>query len=252
MGQNPAHSDPPDAPSDTPEQIRARVREWLNEIEGASDGADADTPQPLPLVVIDPNDNTCLQTLWYTLQEARPGLHLAVQVPEAIWPSTEELGLAINPDVTLHWTNPSTSPGAAPLTEPSLYPHQLHHWVWDAAAPQWRHGHYRHAVLDAATTVEDWTRRKLGSSQHGKKLYSQAFALQPSDRPRLRFLDAQPGTARWNSLHEGAQHLGVGVTLGIRNWAAHTTGPGDPQVALEYLAALSVLARWVEASTPAR
>ena len=101
------------------------------------------------------------------------------------------------PDVTLHWTNPSTSPGSALLTETTIYPPQLHHWVWAAAAARWRHGHYRHAV---------------------------------------------PAAARWR--HGHYRHAVPAAAI-IRNWAAHTTGPVDPQVALEYSAALSILARWI-------
>ena len=103
--------------------------------------------------------------------------------PHGTDPRPGRPGLSVNPDVTLHWTNPSTSPGSALLTETTIYPPQLHHWVWAAAAARWRHGHYRHAVPAAAS---------------------------------------------------------------IRNWAAHTTGPVDPQVELDYLAALSILARLVE------
>ena len=40
----------------------------------------------------------------------------------------------------------------------------------------------------------------------------------------------------------------MGCSMGIRNGAAHTTEPIDEQMGLEYLAAFSVLARWVEAA----
>ena len=42
-------------------------------------------------------------------------------------------------------------------------------------------------------------------------------------------------------------HFGRGCAQGIRNLNAHGTGELPKQEALEYLAALSVLARWVEA-----
>ena len=54
---------------------------------------------------------------------------------------------------------------------------------------------------------------------------------------------------RWTSAHEGAQYLGMGCAQGIRNAQAHGTDDLDEQEALEQLAALSVLARWVESSS---
>ena len=36
------------------------------------------------------------------------------------------------------------------------------------------------------------------------------------------------------------------MSAGLRNRAAHTTDPIPAEVAIEYLASLSVLARWVE------
>ncbi|MCY4370814.1 MAG: hypothetical protein OXF41_15685 [bacterium] len=39
------------------------------------------------------------------------------------------------------------------------------------------------------------------------------------------------------------------MTAAATNWAAHTTRPLEAQVAMEYLASVSVLARWVEAAT---
>ncbi|MYE68281.1 MAG: hypothetical protein F4236_09205, partial [Acidimicrobiia bacterium] len=48
----------------------------------------------------------------------------------------------------------------------------------------------------------------------------------------------------WRSAHYGAAHFGRGCAQAIRNLATHRTDDRTEQVALEYLAALSVLARW--------
>ena len=50
----------------------------------------------------------------------------------------------------------------------------------------------------------------------------------------------------WVSAHEGAMNYGRGCAQGIRNLNAHGTSELSEQEALEYLAALSVLARWVD------
>lgn len=111
-------------------------------------------------------------------------------------------------------------------------------------------GQYRQGVLDAATTVEERTQRKLGSHETGVKLYRRAFGVEAPtpDQPRLRF----PGVSKTSaprerhSRHLGAQLIGAAVTATIRNWAAHTTRPLDAQLGMEYLAVVSLLGRWVE------
>ena len=53
----------------------------------------------------------------------------------------------------------------------------------------------------------------------------------------------------WNSVHQGAMHLGMACAQGIRNPQAHKmSNQLTEQEALEQLGALSVLARWVDAS----
>ena len=85
----------------------------------------------------------------------------------------------------------------------------------------------------------------------GRRLYSNVFSI---DDPapgwvRLRFSHIsrveQPDD--WTSAHEGAMHLGMGCAQGIRNPQAHPSAEIGEQESLEQLAALSVLARWVDA-----
>jgi hypothetical protein len=83
----------------------------------------------------------------------------------------------------------------------------------------------------------------------GSKLMGEAFSLESpaSGRSRLRFPgEPDPRSETYRSRHLGAMHFGQGCFEGIRNWAAHSIDTADEQVALEYLAALSVLARWVD------
>lgn len=136
---------------------------------------------------------------------------------------------------------------------PHLQADRLHPWVWDAAKNLWDDGHYGHAVYDASKAVERQTQLKARRQDtYGRDLYSQAFnPKEPEpEAPRLRFTEIgkteQP--QRWTSAHEGAQFLGMGCALGIRNPQAHGADDLDEQEALEQLAVLSVLARWVEAS----
>ncbi|MCE2530338.1 MAG: hypothetical protein J4G11_10820 [Acidimicrobiia bacterium] len=129
---------------------------------------------------------------------------------------------------------------------PVLNADGLHAWVWNAARDLWDGGHYKEAVHAAATAVERQTSLKIETDRHGASLYSQAFRVSEKSQTHLRFPDIKPGTKRWTSAHEGAMYFGMGCSMGIRNETAHTTEPIDEQIGLEYLAAFSVLARWVE------
>ena len=132
---------------------------------------------------------------------------------------------------------------------PALSAERLHPWVWKAAANLWDDGHYRQAVLEAANAVELQTRLKVGIERlKGRDLYAQAFSIDPHGLPeRLRIVGLDEGTDAWKSAHEGAKFLGMGCSAGIRNWAAHPTDKDiAEQEAIEYLAAFSVLARWID------
>lgn len=134
---------------------------------------------------------------------------------------------------------------------PMLAADRMHRWVWDASANLWSNGHYGPAVEAAAKAVEQQTQLKLNHpGLHGKDLYSKAFSTKPPepDNPRLRFpdIDEEKQSSAWVSAHEGAQHLGMACAQGIRNPRAHSPVDLSEQEAIEQLAALSVLARWVE------
>jgi hypothetical protein len=140
-----------------------------------------------------------------------------------------------------------TAPG------PRLSAASLHPWVWNAARDLWADGHHRSAVGNAATAVETMLRERTGRFDvSGAPLVGQVFSIDPptEGKPRLRLTNDvdDPGDQRWKSMHVGAMHFGQGCFEGIRNWAAHTLDDSEEQVALEYLAALSVFARWIDQS----
>ena len=126
-----------------------------------------------------------------------------------------------------------------------------------AAVDLWAVGAFKPAVNAAASAVEELTQEKLKRGDlSGAPLYTEAFKVgkvgEEPDGRRLRFphLDELTEDGKrnqsWTSAHQGAMDFGRGCAEGIRNMNAHGTRELPAQEALEYLAALSVLARWVD------
>jgi hypothetical protein len=138
-------------------------------------------------------------------------------------------------------------------TGPSLNASSLHPAVWRVAVPFWDLGHHNNALDTAGKAIVAMIEDKVGHRiQDGTQLVREVFSADDPkpDRPRLRFPDVDRATdpKTWQARHDGARDFGAGCFQAIRNVAAHAR-PGeepDQQEALEQLAALSVLARWVE------
>lgn len=134
---------------------------------------------------------------------------------------------------------------------PEISAANLHPWVWGGAKSLWQSGHYRSAVEDAAKKVNAETQNKVGRRDLSEtKLFQESFSDKPPEtgKNRLRRMKAD-GSDTYKSLQRGAMALAEGIYAGIRNPLNHEVPQDiDEQVALEYLAALSVLARWVDES----
>ncbi|MGW2779515.1 TIGR02391 family protein [Streptomyces olivaceoviridis] len=138
-------------------------------------------------------------------------------------------------------------------TAPRLNAGNLHPWVWAAARPLWRGGHFREAVTAAARKVNRQTQDKVGRlAATETALFQSVF---PKDdpkpgQPRLRLIP-DDGSDTFRSVQRGAAAFAEGCYAGIRNPNSHEDGlPELPEhEALEQLAAFSVLARWVDTAT---
>jgi hypothetical protein len=132
-----------------------------------------------------------------------------------------------------------------------LPPGQFHPWIWDAASTLWASGHRRLAVQAAATAVNAHTQAKLGRRDVADtQLMQESFSPNPPEagKPRLR-CPGDPGNPTTQSRQRGALQYALGCFGAIRNPATHEQAEWDQQVALECLAALSVLARWIDGWT---
>jgi len=136
---------------------------------------------------------------------------------------------------------------------PKLDASALHPDVWDAAKSFWRSGHHGAAVEAAAKAINAILQAKVDRRDLSEaKLVADCFSLNPPrvGAPRLRLIDDDGGDT-YRSIHEGAAAFGRGCFMAIRNVVAHEYGeaaePSEAE-ALEYLAAFSVLARWISAA----
>lgn len=134
---------------------------------------------------------------------------------------------------------------------PGLSAADLHSWIWSGAKSLWQSGHYREAVEGAIKKLNAETQNKVGRRDVSETdLFKQAFSMDApkSGKSRLRRLEDDGGDT-YKSVQRGAMTFAEGVFAGIRNPLSHEADQElSEQEALEYLAALSVLARWVDAA----
>ncbi|MHA3724157.1 TIGR02391 family protein [Leucobacter sp. HY1910] len=135
---------------------------------------------------------------------------------------------------------------------PQISASNLHPWIWEGARSLWQSGHFREAIEGSIRKLNAETQNKLDRRDLGEEdLFKQAYSDDPA-RPRAARLRRMQndGSKTFKSVQRGARNLAEGVFAGIRNPLAHEADVDMPeQQALEYLAALSVLARWVDESS---
>lgn len=131
---------------------------------------------------------------------------------------------------------------------PTMAADSLHPLVWEAASKLWHDHHYGPAVQRAATFlnahVQDLTGRRDVSDS---ALMAQALSASPpeSGKPRLRW-PGDDADLTVKAMRAGLLQFSQGCFMGIRNPATHSTSDAAAQEALEQLAVLSTLARWID------
>ncbi|GAA4116615.1 hypothetical protein GCM10022215_16410 [Nocardioides fonticola] len=132
---------------------------------------------------------------------------------------------------------------------PDMDAANLHPWAWENGKSYWNTGHYHQAVMQAAIRVNAETQAKLSRMDVSETdLFNQAFSLNdPTEgAPRLRLME-NDGSKTYENLHRGARAFAEGLYAAIRNPGVHVPHDGgEEQLALEQLAAFSLLARWVD------
>ena len=137
-------------------------------------------------------------------------------------------------------------------TEAEAPPHvgaeAMHPLIWGAASRLWRDGHSRQAVAAAAEALITHVKGRMQRNDVPETaLWQETFSDKAPEpgKPRLRW-PGEPTNQDVKSMNDGLRQFAPGVQKTIRNPAAHDTGEMPEQHALERLAALSLLARWVD------
>lgn len=131
---------------------------------------------------------------------------------------------------------------------PTMSADSLHPLIWEAASKLWHDKHHGQAVQRAATFlnahVQDLTgRRDVSDSALMAETFSANAAK--SGKPRLRW-PGDDADLTVKAMRSGLLHFSQGCFMAIRNPATHSTAEAAPQEALEQLAILSTLARWID------
>jgi hypothetical protein len=134
---------------------------------------------------------------------------------------------------------------------PTLPAGQFHPWVWDAARTYWDSKHYRAAVDAAANAINAHTQTKIDRRDiFDTDLMNQVFTDKPKPGQAYLQLPGDLADQTVKSRNRALRPFAEGCFAGIRNPAAHEHGSDwSEQKALEYLATLSVLARWIDECT---
>ena len=124
----------------------------------------------------------------------------------------------------------------------------LHPWVAEPAEPLFEDGHWFMAVTAAADSVRaQWKAILSSQSDDLPSVFSPKDPKQGQPRMRFAFYDRARDEKAWTNAHEGVMHFARGCMMRIRN--LHKYQPkgqsASPGLAIEALAALSRLARWI-------
>jgi Protein of unknown function (Hypoth_ymh) len=131
---------------------------------------------------------------------------------------------------------------------PVLPADRFHPWVWDAAQTFWASQHNRAAVDAAARAINAHTQAKVGRRDiFDTDLMNQVFTDKPKSGQSYLRLPGDPNDRTAQNRNRALRPFAEGCYSGIRALAAHEHGPDwSDQRALEALAALSILAHWID------
>lgn len=114
----------------------------------------------------------------------------------------------------------------------------------------WDTGEYRVAVGQSALTLATHLKSRSKSKLSDRKLVQDVFSPDAPKPGGVRLQFSGDRHESWRSRQSGLHLLAQGAFAGIRNIATHEDEPWPEQIALEFLAVLSVVARWADETEP--
>ena len=131
---------------------------------------------------------------------------------------------------------------------PTMAADALHATIWSAASDLWSDGHHGAAVQRAATFLNAHVQDRTGRIDvSDNTLMAQVFSPNAPEpgKPRLRW-PGDDNDLTVKSMRTGILNFSQGCYMAIRNRVTHSTDELPRQEALEQLAVLSTLARWID------
>lgn len=140
------------------------------------------------------------------------------------------------------WFRPAT---------PALDLANLHELVWKPASTYWNMQDRPRAIEAAYRAIQAQIQHLLARTDvDGTVLFEQAFSPLPKEGFTRLWRSGPRDTDTWKSRQQGLMKLGQAVAMGVRNVLAHSEAELTPVEAMETLATLSLLARWIDDTTP--
>ncbi|HZW61123.1 MAG TPA: TIGR02391 family protein [Candidatus Babeliales bacterium] len=121
---------------------------------------------------------------------------------------------------------------------------ELHPIIAQATSSLFRTSHYANAIEDGVKALNDLVRKKTGLELDGVPLMQKAFS---KNNPILRFNPLVDDSDR--NEQQGFMEWFTGTVTGLRNPRAHKIIKDDPEMALEFIAFISLLAKLVDKTT---
>ncbi|MFF1643223.1 TIGR02391 family protein [Streptomyces sp. NPDC058246] len=120
----------------------------------------------------------------------------------------------------------------------------MHPTIWGAARKLWLDGHFRLAVQSAAETLISQLKTRTGlANMDATNVYEKVFNAKS---PVLTW-PGDPNDRTVSSMQNGLSKYAPGLNMTVRNTATHVASDEmTAQQALERLAALSLLAHWID------
>lgn len=120
----------------------------------------------------------------------------------------------------------------------------MHPIIWGAARRLWLDGHFRLAVQTAAETLTSQVKTRTGlTNMDATNVYEKVFAVKA---PMLKW-PGDPNDRNVSTMQNGLAKYAPGLNMTVRNTATHDAADEmTAQQALERLAAMSLLAHWID------